>query len=259
MKISYSALKSYEQCPLQYKFSYIDRLPRKDSIHLYFGNQIHDALDFMLKDSRQVKPLDGILKYFSRGWEIGKFKEIKDEEYIKRGSYILTRFHAKFNPRSQTVLETEQYFSAPLEHHEITGLIDRLDRLPDGSLEIIDYKTGKIHSQQDITKNLQLTFYHHAIQTRFPEEKQIKLSLHFLEAGQKFSSSRDSDAVAALAHEINSVADEIQIGSYQPKPNRLCPWCDYTEICPAYRATSKDQFQAHRQDFNQNLTQTELF
>lgn len=249
MKISYSALKSFEQCPLQWKYNYIDHLPRKDSIHLFFGNQVHEALDFLLKERGQIKPLETAKKFFTDIWEFGRFKEINDDEFVARAHNILTKFHEQFDPKAQDVLETEKFFYAPLESHQITGLIDRLDRLPDGSLEIIDYKTGKVQSQQDIASNLQLTFYYHAIRTMFGDQNQIKLSLHFLETGQIFSSTRTPEAVQGLAHEINTVSSEIEAGSFGPKLNRLCPWCDFSESCQAYQNAIKDPVLSNRYGF----------
>ena len=41
----------------------------------------------------------------------------------------------------------------------VTGSIDRIDRLPSGRVEVIDYKTGKVSSQKDVHESLQLSIY----------------------------------------------------------------------------------------------------
>ena len=39
------------------------------------------------------------------------------------------------------------------------GTIDRIDRLPSGGIEVIDYKTGNITSQKSVAESLQLSIY----------------------------------------------------------------------------------------------------
>ena len=40
-----------------------------------------------------------------------------------------------------------------------TGKIDRIDRLPGGGIEVIDYKTGNPGSQKGVHESLQLSIY----------------------------------------------------------------------------------------------------
>ena len=41
----------------------------------------------------------------------------------------------------------------------MAGRIDRIDRRPDGSVAIVDYKTGKARDQEDADESLQLSLY----------------------------------------------------------------------------------------------------
>ena len=239
MKISYSAYSTYKQCPLQYKFSYVDRLPKKDSHHLFFGSLVHESLHHMLKDLR-TRELPEILDFYHKNWDDTLFLKGKENPEIwkQKGAGLISSFYNKFDPKAQEVLVTEDYFKAPLGDHELSGVIDRLDRVMDNSgepiLEIIDYKTGKLQSQKYIHDNIQLTFYYHAIRSRFPDIKDIRLTLYFLEPGVKQSTYRDAGHVERMQSEVFSVIDKIEKGKFDPKINNLCPWCDYKEICPAY-------------------------
>jgi len=239
MKISYSAYSTYEQCPLQYKISYVDRLPKKESHHLFFGNLVHETLHHMLKDL-QVKKLPDLLDYYHSNWDDRLFVKNKQEPEIwkKKGADIITGFHNKYDPKAQEVLVTEDYFTAPLGEHVLSGVIDRLDKIKDNSgndmLEIIDYKTGKLQSQKYIHDNIQLTFYYHAIRSRFPDIGDIRLTLYFLEPAVKQSTFRDKGHVERMQEKVFKTISDIEAKKFEPKINNLCPWCDYKEICPAY-------------------------
>lgn len=240
MKISYSALSTYQQCPLQYKYNYIDKLPKKESLNLYFGSAVHDALHFMLKDI-VVPPMGKVLEFYHDNWKDNKeWEDIKKAPFFKqKGIQLISDFYRKFNPKIQEVLVTEDYFTAPLGDHQISGVIDRLDRLPDGTLEIVDYKTGKMKSQKYIHDNDQLTFYHYAIAHRFPDNPRIKLTLYFLEPQTRQSTFRTASHIRRLSDIIHSTAAEMDKTDFPARINPLCPWCDFKNICPAYRDAIK--------------------
>lgn len=239
MKISYSAYSTYEQCPLQYKFSYVDKMPRKDSHHLFFGNLVHETLHYMLKDVN-TRELPELLDFYHSKWDDTLFvkNQQEPEAWKKKGADIISTFHNKFDPKAQEILVTEDYFTVPLGKHILSGIIDRLDRTKDNEgnpiLEVIDYKTGKLQSQKYIHDNIQLTFYYHAIRSRFPDIKDIKLTLYFLEPAVRQSTFRDSGHVERMQEKVFKTIDAIEGKTFDPKINNLCPWCDYKEICPAY-------------------------
>lgn len=240
MRISYSAYSTYKQCPLQYKFSYIDRLPKKESHHLFFGSLVHEALHFMLK-GLNVRTLDEVKDFYHTKWEDKLFLAAKQDpnQWKEKGLNLISTFYDKFDPSAQEILVTEDFFSVPLDaKNELSGVIDRLDKTKDSSgngiLEIIDYKTGKLESQNYIHDNIQLTFYYHAIRSRFPDVKDIRLTLYFLEPQVRHSTFRDQGHVERMKETVAATISQIEACNFEPKTNNLCPWCDYKEICPAY-------------------------
>ena len=58
------------------------------------------------------------------------------------------------------MLAVEQRFRFELDATTLTGFIDRIDRLPDGRLRLIDYKTSKSAMKKDeAEQDLQLALY----------------------------------------------------------------------------------------------------
>ena len=121
---------------------------------------------------------------------------------------------------------------------KLGGRFDRVDQLKDGSLEIIDYKTGKVPTQKDVDKDQQMTFYclaasSQGIYQKNPED--ILLSFYFFETQEKISTKRTFQDLIKAKKEIIAKAKEIEKSDFLPKPSTLCDFCDYKLLCPAWQ------------------------
>ena len=66
----------------------------------------------------------------------------------KRGERYLSEYYDKeFHVATKTIA-LEQSFTVPIGPLKIGGKIDRVDALPSGKIEIIDYKTGRMPSRR---------------------------------------------------------------------------------------------------------------
>ena len=179
---------------------------------------------------------------------------------------MLKKFYEKNAPWNFTVVDLESRFEVVLadektgETHILAGIIDRIDKLPNETYEIIDYKTSKRMPPQDgVDKNLQLSRYSLGLQKRWPHllPDTITLSLYFLKHGEKLSTQSSSGATEKTKEHILSTISEIQerlkIGKeFEPMPSALCDWCAYKPICPAWRHLYKTKHDTR------NTTQEEI-
>ena len=131
----------------------------------------------------------------------------------------------------------EQQFTVPLGELRIGGRLDRVDVLADGTLEIIDYKTGAtIPTQGEVDKNLQLSFYALAA-TSIPQApfgkapEKVKLSLYFLDEQEKLSTTRTKEDLENARKEILKVKGEIEKSDFSCSGNFLCERCEYSLFC----------------------------
>jgi len=113
-------------------------------------------------------------------------------------------------------------------------VVDRMDRMPDGSLEIHDYKTGgRLPGQAEMDTDRQLALYNLAVRDRWKDAGDVKLVWHFLQFGTELRSSRTprelEDASAACASLIKTIEGTAE---FRPAPGPLCDWCGYWEHCP---------------------------
>lgn len=251
MRTSYSALETYKQCPQKYKFQEIDKIPSTKSKEAIFGTLVHESLRFMFQRDPLFPTLDEVLEYFKTHWpseEKAYFTSLDEEQlYFNQGREMLKNFYAKNAPWNFTVVDLESRFEVVLEDskgpHILSGKIDRIDKLPDGSFEVIDYKTGKrLPSQRDADNNLQLSVYTVGLKNKWPhmDISQIKSSLYFLKHGEKLTTARTEIQVektkSDIIKTIHEIQNKLESGEpFEPVPTILCNWCSYKNICPMWR------------------------
>ncbi|MHB1459383.1 MAG: RecB family exonuclease, partial [Armatimonadota bacterium] len=151
-----SRLAAFENCPLKYKFGYIDKIQiRRDGIEAFVGSRVHSVFEKLYNDLRLCKTnsLDDLLMLFDEFWEKEYHKDIvitKEgytvENYREFGRKCIRNYYHRYQPFDQaTNLDTELkvYFSLNGDDaYQLMGYIDRVDQRADGTYEIHDYKTA---------------------------------------------------------------------------------------------------------------------
>jgi len=246
MRISYSGLDTFSNCPAQYKFQYVDRIKAPKSKEAVFGTLIHDCLKVFHEPSKPT-PLseDELLKYFTERWNSELYQDSQEEAFaFHQGIDLLKKYYLQNQGQEFNIVNLETPFEGPIlegkEFHQITGRIDRIDKLDDGSFEVIDYKTTKkMPSQADVDKNFQLSVYYLGITNRWPslqkEKRPVKLSLYYLRHGEKLSAFRDSQQIKETQERILDLIRQIKQSNFEPRSNPLCNWCQYQPHCPLFK------------------------
>lgn len=245
MRLSYSSLDSYRTCPLKYKFKEIDKLREPKSKEAVFGTLVHSTLKYLHEPALIPPTLEDALNYFATNWNDAVYEDPEEERAaFAMGVDMIRRYREKNDPREATIVALESPFEIGIgdgnnSHHTIKGIIDRIDKTPDG-YEIIDYKTGrKMPSQQDVDENLQLSVYAKAFLARYPKESEnishLTVSLYFLKHGVKLSSTRTIEQLHAIDDLFLEAIGDIEAGHFEPRVNPLCDWCGFQKICPMWK------------------------
>ncbi|MDD5083681.1 MAG: PD-(D/E)XK nuclease family protein [Candidatus Moranbacteria bacterium] len=265
MRISYSSLETYRNCPLKYRYKEIDKLKEPKSKEAVFGTLVHSTMKFIYDPALIPPTIEQALDHFSRGWNSEIWEnELEERAAFSQGIEMIQKYYRSNDPREATIVALESNFSLeisdplhPRETHTIRGIIDRIDKTEDG-YEIIDYKTSKKMPSQDfVDNNLQLSIYLKAFLTRYPKEVEnianITVSLYFLKHGVKLSSTRTLEDLQEVDNLFLEVIGLIEAGEFDAHVSPLCDWCGFQKVCPMWKHKFKEERKIDSTEINRAI------
>jgi putative RecB family exonuclease len=249
---SHSSLSCFETCPKQYHFRYIEKI-RVDleGIEAFTGKQVHEVLErlYLFVAEGKIPSLDRVLFRYRENWEErfdpDRIRIVRSglgpDFYRSNGERCLENYYRRHYPfDADETLGLEKRIQFPIDEqgkYRIRGVIDRLVRARDGALEIHDFKTGaRVPSQANLDRDRQLALYEIGVRQQLGEESEVRLVWHYVLPNQLRTSTRTPEQLADLRTATAGIIDRIRDEQgWAPRPGRLCDWCDYKEICPAFR------------------------
>ena len=247
---SHSRIGTYETCPLQYKFCYIDKIKveQEDTVETFLGSRVHEALEKLYTDLKFEKllSLKELIAYFNQQWKenwnstiaINK-KDYTAENYRKMGAKYLTDYythHKPFNQGKVIGLETAELLDLG-SGYKFHVRIDRLVDCGNGLYEVHDYKTNNsLPKQQKLDEDRQLAMYSFWVKLNFKDCKKVRLVWHFLAFDREMESFRTINQLDDLMKEVFKKINNIEnCKEFPPNESPLCGWCPYQSICPLFK------------------------
>ncbi len=233
--LSASAIQSYQRCPLQYKMQKIWNIPSEPAGAMQFGASIHrilqtyfDAIRFG-RDVSDAQLLDALREDLENA---GISDRYQHDLYQKQGKEQLWAVLEDLRSRPPLkVLHTEDYFAIDVEGVKVRGRIDRVDQDSDGSVIVVDYKTGRPQDQKQADEALQLSVYAMAAQEKWGYQVS-GLQFHNIADNSRVTSIRSEKDLKKATALVKKTAEQIAAGHFEADPGFHCKFCSYRNLCP---------------------------
>ena len=248
---SHSRLSSFENCRKQFEFRYILKIPSEsESIEAFVGKRVHEILErlYLFVGRGQIPGVEKVIDRYQKLWEEtydGERVRIVREGtplsfYRNLGEHCLRGYYARHYPFDEDeTLGIEKRVVFPLDdagEYRMQGIIDRISRARDGTIEVHDYKTGaRVPSQKMLDQDRQLALYQIGLAGEYGEDVPFRLVWHYVAKNQTRTSTRTPEDLAALRASTIERIDEIQQATeFPPRKIALCNWCEYKVRCPLF-------------------------
>ncbi|MCX6708697.1 MAG: PD-(D/E)XK nuclease family protein [Candidatus Woesearchaeota archaeon] len=254
-----SSIKTYNQCPRKYYYTYILEIETPPNIHQVRGNIAHSVLEhffdidtgtiFMENYELHLKLV--VQQLLLKEWQYAKPKlnkiELTHDQQIFYFEETLTMlfnwlesFCAKLSKQKGTFQERfkhltperEQLFIS--EKYNAKGIIDAIENQGDGTIRLMDYKTS---SNENLNEHLlQLAIY---CLLYFDKNGQMpkQAGVYFLK-GKEALIDVDEKLLEMAKKEIehvHSATETADVNHYPKDPGPLCKWssghCAFYDIC----------------------------
>jgi len=244
---SFSGFDTFDRCPRQYALRYLCRVPGEQARPAAdFGSAAHAAFEMFTRERREragcgdaAPDRVDLERFFDLVWAASPLsREADADTWRARAEPMLDRFWAAESAGTAQSVGEELRFRLRLDLDAETsvvvgGFIDRIDRLPSGAVEVIDYKTGGAWAPEDVESSLQLSIYALGCRDGLKLGRPERVTLDFVEHGLRFSAERSDDALDNVRAGLALRARGIRGSDFAPTPcPRSCGWCDFAAICP---------------------------
>jgi DNA helicase-2/ATP-dependent DNA helicase PcrA len=232
LTLSASDIETYRTCPLRYKFARVFRIPQEPTLNQRFGIVVHQVLERFHEAGGGG--IEELLRLLDVSWRRGGFGESDEERQLYgKARAALTRYRERFDAGHTTPRWFERSFSFALGAHQIRGRVDRVDELPAGGYELIDYKTGLPRSAAQLHDDVQLALYAVAAREAWGLEATERTYYYVLD-DERVSLGADEHAAQWVTETVAQVGAGILAQRFAPTPSpAVCATCDFQISCPA--------------------------
>lgn len=249
LALSPSRASDYKRCPLQYRFRAIDRLPEPSTEAQVKGTLVHAVLEEMFSWPREERTYPAAVKRLKPTWEQMRIDDPTCAEPVEDNYQLLV--DARTLLRGYFTMENPLGFDAHAQEMPVDftlpngvpvrGFIDRVDIAQTGEVRVVDYKTGKKplpRYSQDA--QFQMRFYA-LVYWRLFGVVPTQLKLMYLKVMDSMILTPSREELEYFERDLAELWWKIEAdgkaGSFRPQQSKLCGWCAFQSLCPAFGGT----------------------
>jgi RecB family exonuclease len=232
MRFSFTRLDTYRRCSFQYKLRYQHHVPGQPRPGTRLALALHAALAAFYHDRPAMAYPDDLLSSFDAQWP-AELSE-RDVRAMEEGRGLLVDYFRRQDDVWPQVRFVETPFRLELGRHVLVGKLDRVDELPDGTLQIVDYKTARTPPQTPDT--FQLDLYQLGLVAK-TGELASRIVFEYLRHGTQHVVDVDDRNLQRTLDRMSAVLAAVEgDDTLAPRTGEHCRQCDYAAYCPARTA-----------------------
>jgi len=258
-KIFPSALNHYIRCPFRFK-CHNDKEIKAEYVEKpenFVGKVIHAVLKdfFDIKkipiNKRKEQDIAAMVKYVwarmeKNAWDkeywtakdrIELFGSAEQEKAFGIDAITMLSNYLLKADLSVVPLALEDWMECDVGGFKIAGRVDRIDQDSSSAISVWDYKTGKLPFQSSVEKiieeDLQIPFYTIIASQLYPFAEKIRGGLIYLKYSKVYDAVWAKEEIKDLEKQVVEVLNQAKNDtSLLPRINKLCPYCEYLNVCP---------------------------
>ena len=246
--LSPSKITAFTNCPLAFRFSVVEHLPEPPSLPALKGTLVHRALELLFteyppgsrsRDAAQ-KALDAAWRELQDGDELDglRLDEAETIAFLVDARVLVDRYLELEDPDGVRAIGLELNLSTEIDGVTVRGIIDRLDELDDGSLAVVDYKTGRApRTEQSKSRLSGVQMYALMCEAELGRRPSV-IRLLYLRDRIVISAAPTDQAMRGTRQRALGVWSAIERAckddDFRPNPSSLCRFCAFQAYCPSF-------------------------
>lgn len=241
-----SKMSRFMSCPLAFRLSYLDRLPEPPTIDQVRGTLVHRALQLLFSSgaaasrstARALEALEATLLEPEAQADVAALglDEAARERLRHQASTLLERYFGIEDPTDVHAIGLELDVRATVGGVELRGIIDRLDRLEDGSVVVVDYKTGRAPRPDRSRARLTGVHFYAFVCEQLLGVRPSEVRVMYLKDQVVVVESPTEQSMRGLRQRAMAIWSAIErscaTGDFRPNPSPLCNYCAFHAHCP---------------------------
>jgi len=242
--LSPSSVGTFQQCPLRFKYSRIDKIPEPPTIHTMLGNFVHEILEDLYSFDAKDRTLPVARSIARDKWDNKYSVETKqlnidDHDFRWKAWWCVENLWKCEEPTEVNLESVEFEINGEIHGVQIKGFVDRFQKDENGKIVIEDYKTGKVPNPRFTDDKFQQLLIYAVMLEELGIGETSEIRLMYLVAPKILSKAVDNQArkktIKTLVDTKASVDQFCEEGVFPTKAGPLCNWCTFKKICPAWK------------------------
>ena len=243
--LSPSRLQDFQSCPRKFQHASIDRIPQPATKATALGRFVHYVLEQIFQLEAHERNVDKVADHLEGAVSAILTDDVRSDlglteetipAFVREAEVISKNYFELEDATARQVEGVEQRINVEISGVPLVGILDRLDREADGSLTIVDYKTGRVPNANYMTSTFANTELYAAMCEASLNEMPARIRLFYVGAKEVIERPVTEIVVNARRKAAQTAWTSINTyyadGEFPAKPSaNSCRFCAYKEIC----------------------------